>query len=197
MYLNMEEIRGFNLGALVEESNQAIELLLTLYSGVVDDYCRTKFQPTRREFTSDVTSQIRLPKAPLLQVVGVSYLNQVLAEGTDYYVYPETGIVELAETIVYSKKKQSIKISYLYGYLEVPMMVKKVILDLMKLDVQSKDRDGMIIQESFADEYSYQKNSTKTTEDLRQGVLALLDGFIQPEYVSIPQTVGNVRARLV
>ena len=167
MYLTIDEVKAFNSEELADKTDEQLRLLIELNSGIVDEYCRTKFRPTTEIFTADVADHIKLPKGPLLQVDSILYHGGPLTADRDFFAYPETGIVELANTDKYSSTKRSLYISYQYGYAEVPAIVKKVILDLMKLDVQSSGYNALESQESWDGEYSYQRNTSKTAEDLR------------------------------
>lgn len=197
MYITVEEVRAFQTEALAEQTDEQLKMLIALCSGIVEEYCGTKFTPTTEVFTADVASKIRLPKGPLLQVDNILYRGSLLARDEDYYVYPETGLVELADTEKLPHKKRSLHIAYQYGYWETPAIVKKVIMDLMKLDVQSSDYNALASQENWDGEYSYQRNTTKTAEDLRVDILALLDIYRQPVYQAVSRSVGDVRARLL
>lgn len=196
MYLTIEEARLMHAEAWADKSDEQLERLLALYSGIVDEYCNTRFAPTRSEFTADIARSIRLPKGPLLHVDSITCKGDALTEGMDYDVYPEKGLVELADSAAFEKKKRALHICYQYGYQEAPAIVKKVILDLMSLDAQSGTEGLMLAQENWDNEYSYQRNTNKTAEDIRDGILALLDIFRQPQYKPIIQGYGDVRARL-
>lgn len=197
MYVTLEEVKSYDLPALAAKSDGQLHWLIELYGGVIDGYCRTRFTPTDAYYHADTYSPIRLPKGPLLQVDSVTYQNTLLTEGRDYFVYPEKNVLELANGEGFQQKKRSLVIRYWYGYQEVPAIVKKVLLDLLKLDVQAGEHDMLAAQESWDGEYSYQRNTTKTAEDIRQGILSLLDSYRQPEYQAIARGVGDVRARLL
>lgn len=196
-YLTAEEVKAYQSEALNEKTDEQLKRLIGLYSNMVDEYCGTSFQPAKKVFAADVAGKIRLPDGPLLEVEAVLYHGGVLCENKDYYVYPEKGIVEMANPSAFGYTKRSLYISYSYGYREVPAIVRKVILDLMKLDVQSDSHNALASQENWDGEYSYQRNTAKTAEDLREDILALLDIFKQPEYQAVVTGVGDVRARLL
>lgn len=197
MYVTVEEVRAWHSDILANQSDAQITMLIALCSGIVEEYCGTMFAPTAEVFTADVSSKIRLPKGPLLKVDSVLYRGSLLAADIDYYVYPEIGLIELADTEKLLHKKRSLHIAYQYGYGETPAVVKKAVMDLMKLDIQSSDYNALASQENWDGEYSYQRNTTKTAEDLRVDILSMLDLFKQPEYKAVSRSVGDVRARLL
>lgn len=197
MYLSTEEARAMSSDLLIDQTDEQLERLIALYSSMVDEYCNTKFEPTTAEFIADISSQIRLPKGPLLQVEGVAYQGDTMLQGMEYYVYPEKGLVTIADTAKYDEKKRSLHILYQYGYESVPAIVKKAVMDLIGLDAQSGDGGLLMAQENWDGEYSYQRNTNKTAEDIRRSVLAFLDIFKQPEYKPVIQGYGDVRARLL
>lgn len=197
MYLSAEEARAMSSDLLIDQTDEQIERLIALYSSMVDEYCNTKFEPTTAEFIADMASQIRLSKGPLLQVNSITYQGDKLKPGIDYYGYPEKGLVTIADTAKYDAKKRSLHILYQYGYETVPAIVKKVVLDLIGLDTQSGDDSWAVAQENWDGEYSYQRNTNKTAEDIRRSVLAFLDIFKQPQYKPVIQGYGDVRVRLL
>ena len=197
MYMSVEEVRSYQIEALAAQTEEQLEQLIALYSGVVDEYCNTRFEPAAAGFAADVAKQIRLPKGPLLQVDSMAYQGSVLMADQDYYAYLEKGLVELADTAAYAQKKRALHITYQYGHETVPAIVKKAIMDLMQLDVQSGEYNVLAAQENWDGEYSYQRNTAKTAEDIRGGILSLLDIYRQPQYKPVMQGCGDVRARLL
>lgn len=195
-YINTAEARLLGLSQELE----TLAPLMEFYSNLVDEYCNTRFIPTESSFSADPKERIRLPRLPLLSVAGVSYLGRPLTEGTDYFTYSEMGLVRMTAPDRYPKRR-SILIRYQFGYERIPAAVKKAVADLIKLDYGGGDtgdtaRDPSIVSETFGD-YSYTKNASKSSEDLRRDVLAALNPFVQPPYEPELQEIGSVRARLL
>lgn len=198
-YVRIEEAQALGL----EGDN--LQSLLALYSGLVDEYCRTKFLPEKVKLKADAEKRIYFPRTPLLSVQEVLYRGRPLVEDEDYFIYPELRLMQLAEPDNYEQQRRSITIRYTYGFETVPSLVKKVICDLIRLNHNSSSADGngvvssdpTIVAENFDGEYSYQKNSSKTVEDMQRDILSMLDVFIQPQYQEQLQETGVVRARLL
>lgn len=197
MYLTIEELKTYNIVAFEGKTNGDLEVLIALYSGMVEEYCNTKFKETEHHFKVDVASKVPVMCTPLLKVKEVTYKQIPLQEDEQYYVYEDRNFIELQDTNTFTQRKKALGIYYTYGFKEVPTSVKKVIIDLMKLHVEGSNSNSMISQESFDSEYSYTKNTQKTTEQLQQDILLSLNRYKQQPYKPIEDSEGNVRARLI
>lgn len=196
MYLSMAEAKA--LGLMQEE--EVLQPLIRLYSGLAEEYCNTKFLPERAVLTADGEKRIYFPHTPLLKVDQVWYKGRPLTEGEDFYVYPELQMMMLEAPESFEKRKKSIEVTYVYGYEKAPYIVKKAVADLIRLETGTelgRNSDPTIISENFDGEYSYQKNGSKTIEDMKRDILTSLDRLVQPVYKAEVQETGIVRARLL
>ncbi len=199
MYLTLDEIKNFGVETINKLSDEEITNLIKIYSGVVDDYCNTRFVETEQDFLSDVVSKIKAPKTPLLSIIKMTYKDKTLTEDViledneDYFAYQSRNIIEINDTSLYKKKKKSIHINFTYGFLEIPQTVKLVVLELIKLKTNSSNKDDLLFSESFDGEYMYQKNNSKTTTDYEKDILSKLDIFKQEVYEPIVEKGVNIR----
>lgn len=197
MYLTIEEVKKYNIESINALSDEELTAKITLYSEIVDEYCNTKFSPVRHTEKLNASSKLRLSKTPILSVESVKYLNEIeLKEDIDYYIYLQKNVIEIDDIFLndIERRKNALTIQYEYGYKEVPAIVKAVILDLLKLDISTKDIDENLKGENWDGEYSYTRSS-KETESRKKDILSLLDNLIEHEYVS--QNTGDVRIRII
>lgn len=198
MYVTVDEIKQKEIKSLENLSDDKLECYIELMSGEVDEYCNTKFKPTKDIYTLDYKRKFFTRKQPLISINNIKLEEYPLFENEDFFVYIEKSRIELAEFKV-ERVKKAIKIDYLYGYEKVPVTVKQVIIDLIKLQEESKNSILNGIQsENFDGEYSYSLHSSKdfTPSELRKAILERLDIFKVKPYI---ETNNNriVKARLL
>ncbi len=185
MYVTVDEIKQKEIKSLENLSDNKLECYIELMSGEVDEYCNTKFKLTKDIYTLDYKRKFFTRKQPLISVNNIELEEYPLFENEDFFVYTEKSRIELAEFKV-ERVKKAIKIEYLYGYKEVPATVKQVIIDLIKLQEESKNAILNGIQsENFDGEYSYSLHSSKdfTPSELRKAILERLDIFKVKPYI--------------
>lgn len=197
MYLKVDELKKYQIKAFEDKKPEELEALISLYSSMIDEYCNTCFKEAQHHFSVDVASKIPVMRTPLLRVQNVLYKQQPFVENEDYYVYEDRNLIELEDTSRLKQRKKAITIHYTYGFEQVPASVKKAIIELMKLHIEGSSANALISQESFDSEYSYTKNTQKTTEQLQQDILSSLDLYKQKKYVPIEDNDGEIRARLI
>lgn len=198
MYITLKEIRNLNIDSINSSSNEEINYYLELISKEIDEYCNTRFEPTEDIINIDYKKYIYTVKKPLLYVSS-AYLKDIeLVENEDFFVYSENSKIEFNDLNVENIKKALI-LTYFYGYTEVPGTVKTVIIDLLKLDLESKNIKYSGMQsENWDGEYSYTMNSSKDliSYELRKDILKRLDMFIVEPYKETYKE-RLVRARVI
>ena len=193
MYLTVEEVKNSRVAALEGLPDEFIEQRLKMLSGVIDEYCNTRFEPTEVEWTTDLKSRVRTLKKPLLYVDEVKIHEELQEENTDYYVYPEKNLIEFEDIAKHRKKKKALHLKYTYGYEEVPAIVKEVLLELLKESVVGADTTSRVKSEQW-DDYSYTlSDNTETT----QSILSMLDKFVEDDAEYTEAGSGKVRAMLL
>ncbi len=192
MYLTVKDIKNSRVASLTELPDSFIEKRLIDLSKVIDEYCNTTFKPTQAEWKTDLRLKVRTLKKPLISVEEVKVLDEALVEDEDYYVYPEKNLIEFEDISRYKKRKKALNFKYTYGYVEVPAIVKEVLLELFKDSLESANTVGKIKSEQWED-YSYTlSDSTETT----QNILSRLDRFIEDEE-EIVEGKNKIRAMLL
>ncbi len=193
MYLTVEDIKSSRVAAFEGLPDEFIEKRLKDLSGVIDEYCNTRFAPTKTEWRTDLKSRVKVLKRPLIAVEEVKVLDEVLVENEGYYVYPEKNLIEFENISKYKKRKKTLYINYTYGYEEVPAIVKEVLLELFKDSLVSANTTNRVKSEQWED-YSYTlADSTETT----QNILARLDRFIEDDLDYIEEGTNKIRAMLL
>ncbi len=184
MYLTVKEVRAFSKNGFGELTDNKLLMLIKRYSGIIDDYCNTKFVPTTHNFVCDYHKTIKVMKTPLLHVETLTYLEHPLAENKDFFVYSEQNLIEMGLKINASRKR-AIKVDYTYGFDEAPETVKFVLGQLIVLYYSNNEELNTTLQsENFDGEYSYQKGN-KSFEDMFKEILSLLDKYVQKPYKPI------------
>lgn len=194
-YITIEEIKKLQIKSLEELDDEALQVRIDRLSGLVEEYCNTKFEPTDHKQKFDVASKLRVAKTPLIEVGKFVYAGTEQVEDLDYYVYTDLNVIEIEDTCQFERKKNSIQVEYKYGYEKVPATVKEVIIELLKLEVEQKDQSNTVKSETFDKEYSYTKQSGTDNVKTKEGILALLDRYVEEEYVPISNK--RVRARVI
>ncbi len=197
MYLKVEDVKSYGISSIESKGDEELEKLISLYSDMVDEYCNTRFEEVEHRFKADVATKVPVMYTPLLRVQGVTYKGQPFVEDEDYFVYEEKNLIELEDTSRLTQRKKALEVFYTYGFKKVPTSVKKAIIDLIKLHIEGSTSNTLISQESFDSEYSYTKNTQKTTEQLQRDILSALDVYKQKPYVPIKDSEGDVRVRLI
>lgn len=193
MYLTVEDIRNSKVAAFEELPDEFIEKRLKELSKVIDEYCNTRFEPTEVEWNTDLKRRIRTIKKPLLYVKELKILDTNLEENEDFYVYPEKSLIEFENISEYKKRKKALYINYIYGYEEVPAIVKEVLLELFKDSLVNANTTNRVKSEQWED-YSYTlADSTETT----QNILARLDRFIEDDLDYVEEGTNKIRAMLL
>lgn len=192
MYLTVEDIKESKVAALIELSDEFIEKRLEILSGVIDEYCNTKFIPTKIEWRTDLKSKVRTLKKPLINVINLKIQDDLLEEDLDYYVYPERNLIEFEDTLEYKRRKKALYIKYVYGHEEVPAIVKEVLLELLKDSMEGSNVSGRVKSEQWED---YQYTLADSSKSIL-GILSMLDRFIEDEE-EIIESSNKIRAMLL
>jgi|GEM_PF-6177596 len=193
MYLTVEEVKESGISALKDLDDEFIEKRIEVLSGVIDEYCNTRFEPTEIEWTTDLRIRVKTLKKPLLSVEELKILDDPLEENEDYYVYPEKNLIEFEDILDYKRRKKVLYIKYFYGHEEVPAIVKEVLLELLKDSVVSSDTTSRMKSETWED-YSYTLSDTSET---RASILSMLDKFIEDSTEYIESSSNKIRATLL
>lgn len=102
-----------------------LERLVEYTNAFIEKYCNTKFTPTSvvDKILTTTTQELILPEAPIVTIDALYTMdyNAVETEVTTFYVEPEVGIVTLANTVTVPFNTNNIKVSYTYGYADVPV----------------------------------------------------------------------------
>lgn len=192
MYLTVEDIENSRVAAFEGLHDDFIENRLKALSGVIDEYCNTKFVPTKTEWNTDLKRKVKTLKKPLLFVDKLKVLGNELEEDFDYYVYPERNLIEFEDISDYKRRKKALYLIYTYGYEEVPAIVKEVLLELFKDSLSNANITNKVKSEQWED-YSYTlSDSTETI----QSILSILDKYIEDEE-EITEGRNKVRAMLL
>lgn len=199
MYITAYEIQNSGIESLINLDCGTIENKVDLISKEIDEYCNTRFEPTKDIYILDLKKKFFTPKQPLIHVKNLYYCGEELIENIDFFVYPEKSRIEL-NNFEFNAVKKVITVEYLYGYVDVPSTVKQVIIDLLNLDENSKNSNSIFSMqsESFDGEYTYSRYNTKdfTPAELRKNILNRLNVFKVEPYI---ETESNrfVKARLL
>lgn len=180
-----EKLTDSILTALIEEKESIIE-----------EHCKTSFKPLQWTQKNDPTLRVILRKKPVIKIDTMTVKGVPLKEDTDFYSYPEKSLVEIPDLFKNFRDipRRAIVTEYTYGFEKVPATVKKVLKDLVKLELEEENTSLSMSSEDFDSEYSYQKRD-KTPAVLEAEILSRLGPYIQSE--DIEESDGNVRALLV
>ena len=199
-YLTRDDYWMFdNIPSVKDLDEFELERRISLVSGEIDEYCNTRFLPTKDIFTLDYTERFHTRRGPLI-VVDVLFVNGMeMLQNREYFEYPESSRIEFCRNLQVGNYRKAIEVRYLFGHDTVPATVKSVIVDLIKLDVEAATTqlDG-IHSENWDGEYQYSKVTSKdlTPGELRNSILSRLDKFKVPVFVE-PIDTSTVRARLI
>lgn len=192
MYLTVDDIKESKVAALVELPDDFIIKRLEILSGVIDEYCNTKFVPIEIEWRTDLKSKVKTLKRPLITVNELMIQDNLLEEDLDYYVYPERNLIEFEDILEYKRRKKTLYIKYVYGHEEVPAIVKEVLLELFKDSIEGSNVSGRVKSEQWED---YQYTLTDSSKSIK-GILSMLDRFIEDEE-EIIESPNKIRAMLL
>lgn len=167
--------------------------------GIIEEYCNTVFRPTPFKEKRDALTRILLRKRPILNINVLKIKEKTCIEDKDFFLYPEKNLVEIPNLFndLYSLSfsNRCITIEYNFGYVKVPSTVKNALKSLIRLQVEDNSTDSKLGMESESwDDYSYTRTK-KTTEKMKDEILASLTRFIQSD--SVEDSDGNIRAYLV
>jgi hypothetical protein len=192
MYLTVEDVKKSQVAALVELPDDFIIKRLEILSGVIDEYCNTRFVPTEIEWRTDLKRKVRTLKRPLISVNELMIQDNLLEEDLDYYVYPERNLIEFEDILEYKRRKKTLYIKYVYGHEEVPAIVKEVLLELFKDSIEGSNVSGRVKSEQWED---YQYTLADGSQSIK-GILSMLDRFIEDEE-EIIENSNKIRAMLL
>ena len=192
MYLTVEDIKESKVAALIELPDDFIEKRLINLSKVIDEYCNTRFVPTKIEWRTDLKRKVKTLKRPLINVINLKVQDDPLEEDLDYYVYPERNLIEFEDILEYKRRKKALYIKYAYGYTEVPAIVKEVLLELFKDSIEGSNISGRVQSEQWED---YQYTLSNSSQSIK-GILSMLDRFIEDEE-DIVESSNKIRAMLI
>lgn len=199
MYVTLEEIKALDIKNLANLNDDILISEIGLVSKEIDEYCNTRFEPANDKYTLDYKKVFYTRKQPFINIESLilqGEIQQSLIEDTDFFVYTEKSRIEMADLEI-KKIKKALCIEYMYGYVETPSTVKKVLIDIIKLDADTKDTKltGGIVTETWED-YSYSLYSSKdfTPIELRKNILSRLDMFKVLPYIETENNrLVNVR----
>jgi len=199
MYIKISELWLFKDVKVLKEACK-MQLLnnIKLVSAEIDEYCNTRFEPTEDSYFHDLCEKFHTRRQPLVEVTSLKLCGCGLKENRDFFVYPEDSRIEI-EDLNAKRYKKALEINYLFGYSEVPATVKQVIVDLLKLDAETKNSPLQGMQsENWNGEYSYARQSSKdfTPAELRKNILSRLDIFKIEPFTEVKNT-RVARARLI
>lgn len=199
MYIKINELWLFkDIDCLKNASKTQLLSHIKLLSDEIDEYCNTRFEPSEDSYFRDFKERFNTRKQPLLEVQKLALNHCRLKENRHFFVYQENSSVEVLETPKKQYKK-ALEVKYLFGYKEVPSIVKQVIVELIKLDYESKKFSLSGLQsENWDGEYSYATQSSKdfTPTELRKNILSRLDIFKVPPFMETKET-RTVKVRLL
>lgn len=193
MYLTVQEVKKSGIKVLEDLDDDFLEMRIESLSRLVDEYCNTRFEPTEVEWVTDLKIRVKTLKKPLLVIEELKILDDLLVENEDYYVYPEKSLIEFEDILEYKKRKKALYIKYVYGYEEVPAIVKEVLLELLKDSVVSADTTSRMKSEQWED-YSY---TVADGKEARDDILSMLDRFIEDDGDYLEVTSNKIRAMLL
>jgi hypothetical protein len=192
MYVTVDDIKSSRVALFDGLPDGFIEKRLIDLSKVIDEYCNTTFKPTQIEWKTDLRLKVRALKKPLISIEEVKVLGEALVEDEDYYVYPEKNLIEFDDMSNYRRRKKALNLKYTYGYVEVPSIVKEVLLELLKDSLESANMSGKVKSEQWEDYQYTLADSTETTKN----ILSRLDRFIEYED-EIVEGRNKIRAMLL
>lgn len=179
-------------------SDEQLEYQINLTSKEIDEYCNTKFLPTEDIYNFDLCEKFYTRHRPLLNVTSLCLHGVELEENEVFFVYIDNSKINI-NPLECQNRKKALEINYIYGYKEVPATVKQVLIDLLKLDIETNDSRSIGLQsENWDSEYSYSMYGSKdfTPAEFRKNILKRLDIFKIEPYIELKNT-RIVKARLL
>lgn len=192
MSILVEDIKLL-VNSFKELEDQKIESIIKEYQTLLEEYCNTKFEPTKDSYKTRLTKDLFTKNKPLLQIIKLNIKDRVLKEDEDYILNKQKNHIEI-KSKVFDKlidnltsdelEDNIVQIEYLYGYLNMPIRIKQAIKNLIAFDY---DKNNSIKSESWdEDRYSYVKENNKKQ---REDIFLTLSPYVQSQLDD-----GNVRA---
>ena len=169
MYLTVEEVKESRITVLEGLPDEFIAKRIEDLSSLIDEYCNTRFIPTTAEWKMDLKRRVKMFRKPLLSVEELKVQEDLLLEDEDYYVYPEKNLIEFEDISEFKRRKKALYIKYIYGYKEVPAIVKEVLLELFRDSVVGATTTSKVKSEQWED-YSYTLADSTDTIDRKSVV---------------------------
>lgn len=198
MYITLEELKALNISSFTTLSDEQLEYQINLISKEINEYCNTKFTPTQDIYNFDLCEKFYTRNKPLLKVTALCLHKIELQENETFFVYIDNAKINI-NPMECENRKKALEISYIYGYEETPATVKQVLIDLLKLDIETNNSRSIGLQsENWDSEYSYSMYGSKdfTPAEFRKNILKRLDIFKVEPCIELKNT-RIVRARLL
>ncbi len=193
MLITVNELRSYSIETINAIPDKELKKLIELYSLKIEEYCKTKFKPTKCISKNDTASKIYLNNKPVLCINHITCEDELLVENVDYFLYQELAYVEIEKYLPFIRK--GLEISYMYGYNKVPASVKSALMELIKLHIDFKSANSTLTSENFANEYSYTKDNN--LNDYQLSIFESLKNLIQDDYTPEISVTNQIRARFL
>jgi len=133
-YVTVIEVQT-RLGVTLDSNDQtAVNDMIVRVEGAVDTFCRRKWNSltTETEKWDGDSSRVYYYTryAPISSVTNIKVGTKTLTEGTDYYVYKQTGKIKFKDGRI-KDGNQNVEIVYTWGGETVPDAVKNVIIEIV------------------------------------------------------------------
>lgn len=151
--VTLAEVRGY-LSLAAGVADTTLQMLITNYSGVVNNFCGRDFEI--KSFYEEVdiegaTEQsIKLSNLPIVSVVALTD-NGSLVASDDYHVYRQ-GRISL-ESDYFTEGFKKVSVSYVAGFTPVPADIKLAVEKLISIDYKTGKRRGFVAEK--IGDYSY------------------------------------------
>jgi len=139
-YQKGETITGSSSAATAKirfAESTLIQDMIAAAQSLVDEYCQTKFGDSSNSQTDyvdpeDEQEDVWLSKAPINAISSIEFRGTSLGtENTDYWVYPELGLIRVKSGKIYADDPKALKIVYTWGNASVPAGVKQGIIEMV------------------------------------------------------------------
>lgn len=167
-YVQPEEIGDFYPDSTPEK-------LIEICSNIteeINEYANTSFTPVGFSEKLDSKPDLIPTMGPLISVQSLKDFGLVLTEDVGFHVYPDYIHINAA-----SNKRKSVEITYTYGHVKIPEMVKRVAKELAQYYAEDPTVSALFISQK-ADDFSYELD-----EEGQISILKKLDssGYVRPK----------------
>jgi len=155
-------------------------------SEIVDDYCGRDFglhgtedAPVTAKLNGNGRRTIRLPGFPVVSVISVSVDGTTLAEGKEYDVVLESGILERIDRGIWMRGRRNIVVEYVYGYESPPKAIVRIVEGMVTaaLSVTKKRVSVGAVSSISMDGYSVSYDRITGNLDLTDEWMQILDRY--------------------